>query len=62
MENIGTQLGGALGSILVWISLSSRYDDFATGLFNLTSVVYYITFTFVILFITVVNLERKRWN
>ncbi|MBE7065348.1 MAG: ABC transporter permease [Ruminococcaceae bacterium] len=62
VENIGTQLGGTLGSILVWISLSSRYADFATGLFNLTSVVYYLSFTVVILFITVVNIERKRWN
>ena len=62
LENIGTQIGGTIGSIFVWISLSSRYDDFATGLFNLTSVVYYLSFTFVILFITVVNIERKRWN
>ena len=62
VENIGTQLGGTIGSVMVWISLSSRYDDFATGLFNLTSIVYYLTFTFVILFITTVNIERKRWN
>lgn len=62
LETIGTQIGGTIGSIFVWISLSSRYDDFATGLFNLTSVVYYLTFTFVILFLTVVNIERKRWN
>lgn len=62
IENIGNQIQGTLGSILVWISLSSRYDDFATGLFNLTSVFYYLSFTAVILFVTIVNIERKRWN
>lgn len=62
LEYIGAWLGGVFGTILVWLSLSSRYDNFSTGLFSLTSVVYYLSFIFVILFITTVNLERKRWN
>ena len=62
MESLGTQIGGVIGSVMVWVSLSSRYGDFATGLFNLTSIFYYISFTVVVLFITTVNIERKRWN
>lgn len=62
LEYLGSWFGGIFGRILVWLSLSSRYDNFSTGLFSLTSVVYYLSFVFVVLFITVVNLERKRWN
>ena len=62
MENLGTQIGGVIGSVFVWVSLSSRYSDFATGLFNLTSIFYYLSFTVVVLFVTTVNIERKRWN
>ena len=62
IESIGQQIQGTLGRILVWVSLSSRYSDFASGLFSLTSVFYYLSFTAVILFVTIMNIERKRWN
>jgi len=62
IETIGEQIQGTFGSILVWISLSSRYNDFASGLFNVASAFYYISFAAVVIFITILNIERKRWN
>lgn len=62
IENIGQQIGGVFGQVLIWISLSSRYSDFASGLFSLPSLFYYLSLTAVILFVTVMNIERKRWN
>ena len=62
IETIGEQIGGTIGTVLVWLSLSSRYNDFASGLFNVASIFYYLTFTVMILFVTTVNYERKRWN
>lgn len=62
LETIGYQIQGWIGQALIWVSLSSRYNDFASGLFSITSAIYYISFTVVVLLITIINIERKRWN
>jgi len=62
LETVGNQIQGVIGSAIIWLSLSSRYSDFAGGLFSVTSAVYYVSFTVVVLFITIINIERKRWN
>ena len=38
------------------------YDDFAGGIITLKSVVFYLTFTAIFLFLTVRVLERRRWR
>lgn len=38
------------------------YDDFAGGIITLKSVVFYVTFTAIFLFLTVRVLERRRWR
>ena len=62
IETIGETIKGTLGRILIWLSLSSRYGDFTAGAFNVSSLLYYLTFTALVLFLTTVNIERKRWN
>ncbi|MBQ7444831.1 MAG: ABC transporter permease [Clostridia bacterium] len=62
IETIGQTVKGVFGQILVWLSLSSRYDDFSSGVFNVSSLIYYLSFTAVVLFITITNIERKRWS
>ncbi len=62
IETIGETIKGTLGQILVWLSLSSRYSDFASGIFNISSLIFYLTFTALMLFITITNIDRKRWN
>lgn len=43
------------------ISLFSEYGDFALGLLSLAPVVFYISITFLFLFLTVRLLEKRRW-
>lgn len=62
LQSIGASIGGVLGDALRWVSLLTRYNDFAYGAFNVSSLFYYISFTAVILFVTGMNYERKRWN
>lgn len=62
LQSIGASIGGALGDALRWISLLTRYNDFAYGAFNVASLIFYISFTVIMLFVTIMNYERKRWN
>ncbi len=62
LPSLATTTGGWIGSAIQWIAPLSRYSEFTTGIFNFSSVIFYISFTGVMLFATVMNLERKRWN
>ena len=45
-----------------WFSITQRYADFELGILNLSPVIYYLSFVFVFLFLTVSSVERRRWN
>lgn len=47
--------------VLSWISIFSRFSDFAYGMFNIGSVIYYLSIVFLFLFLTVRIYEKKRW-
>ena len=44
-----------------WISILDRYVNFRFGLFDFSSVLYYVSLTVVFLFVTVRVLEKRRW-
>ncbi len=44
------------------ISVSSRFQKFSTGLFDLSSVVYFISLTVVFLFLIVRIIDKRRWS
>jgi ABC-2 type transport system permease protein len=54
--------GGLTAKILNWVSLLSRYDNFNRGIFQLSAVVYYLSFIFVFLFATIRIIEKRRWS
>ncbi len=62
MESLGSTVGGTLGVILVWLSPLGKFTDFASGLLDFSSVIFYISFTAIMIFVTSMNMERKRWN
>ncbi len=62
IEPLGYMFGGILSMILNWISLTSRYGDFAQGLLKVSSIVYYISFAAVFVFLTVRVMEKRRWS
>ncbi len=43
------------------LSFQTRYGHFALGLFSLADIVYFVTITFIFLFLTDRVIERKRW-
>ena len=51
-----------LASVLSWFSLMNRYFEFQRGILNVVSIVYYLSFIGVFLFLTVQGIERRRWE
>ena len=52
----------AFPNMLSSCALFVRFERFATGIFDLGSVVYYLTVIGLFLFFTVLSLEKRRWN
>jgi ABC-2 type transport system permease protein len=53
---------GMITKFLVWFNAFGRFTIFSAGIFRLTDMTYYITFTFVFLFLTAHVIERRRWK
>ena len=51
-----------IAKIIGWFSLLSRYGEFQSGILNFESVIYYLSFIFVFLFLTVRVIDRKRYS
>ena len=49
-------------TIINWISVLSRYDRFAYGMFDFSALLYYCSFAGVFLFLTVRVYEKRRWG
>ena len=60
MQSIGASLGSKIGAVLQWLAPLARYQDFTVGSFNIASLIFYLTFSAMFVFLTYVNLERKR--
>lgn len=61
-DGIASLVGGLLGKILLQFSLLSRYGDFNLGWFSVANIVFFITFTAVMIFLTYMVVERRRWS
>lgn len=44
------------------LAVFTRYTDFELGLVSLSNVIYYVSFIFVFLFLTVRNIEKRRYS
>ncbi|MBQ7173778.1 MAG: ABC transporter permease [Clostridia bacterium] len=53
-------LAVAFRSILDWISVFSRFSLFSTGIFDYAALIYYVSLSFLFLFLTVRLYERRR--
>mgnify|MGYP001117100977 FL=1 len=50
-----------LRSVLSWLSIYSRFQNFSYGVFDFNAIIYYLSITFVFLFVTVRVYEKRRW-
>lgn len=53
---------GLLPKVMSALSLFSRFDSFVNGVFDVTSIVFYLTVIVFFLFLTVQSLEKRRYN
>ena len=51
-----------LRAVLSWVSVYSRYAAFMNGVFDFAALLYYLSITFVFLFLTVRVYEKRRWS
>ncbi len=45
-----------------WFSLLKRFKSFALGIFDLSAIVYYLSFSAVFIFLTIRIIEKRRWS
>ncbi len=63
LDTLATSINSVIVSQIVsFISVYERYADFTSGLFSLSSVVYYLSVTVIFLFLTVRMIEKRRWS
>lgn len=53
---------GLLPRIMEQLSLFERFNTFVNGVFDMTAIVYYLTFIAFFLFLSVQSLEKRRYN
>lgn len=57
-----TLFDGSVRKVFSWLSVNTRYDNFSIGVFDLSAIVYYISFTILFNFLTVQVIKKKRWS
>jgi ABC-2 type transport system permease protein len=57
-----TWFDGSVIKVFDWVSVTSRYDQFSSGIFNLSSIVYYLSIIFLFTFLTTQVIKKKRWS
>jgi len=63
MDTLASSVNSAfLTKVISFISLYDRYSDFTSGLFPLSSIVYYISIAVVFVFLTIRIIEKRRWS
>lgn len=62
LQGIAPNLGGIWSDILNWFSLYSRTEDLYAGILSLKSIVYYLSFSAVFIFLTIRVIEKRRWS
>jgi len=54
--------GGAFGRVLSHLSILEHFDSFAKGAIDTRDVIYYLDFTALALFLSLLSLQARRWN
>lgn len=53
---------GLISRFFGWFSMISRFENFYAGVFSLADTIYYISFAFVFVYLTVNVIEKRRWS
>ncbi|MCD8158854.1 MAG: ABC transporter permease [Clostridiales bacterium] len=53
---------GLISKFFGWFSMITRFENFYAGVFSLADTVYYISFAFIFIYLTVNTIEKRRWS
>jgi ABC-2 type transport system permease protein len=59
---IAIRASGTLAGVLQYLSVIGHYDDFTRGIVDTSSLVYYVSFIFLFVFLTVRSVDSMRWR
>ena len=59
MRPIGAALGGTAARVFAFLSPFARYDEFGRGIFSLQGIIYFLSFTFLFIFLTFCSLSAR---
>ncbi len=63
MDSIAGNISNpVIQKVALWLSLFKRYNEFQNGILSITNVIYYISFIFMMLFLTVRSVEKRRYS
>lgn len=57
-----TLFDGLVVKVFGWLSVTSRFNTFRYGIFDLSSIIYYLSIIFLFLFLTTQVIKKKRWS
>lgn len=58
----GELFDGLPTKILQWLSIFQRFNGFARGLLDVSSVIYYVSFICLFVFLTIQTIEKRSWS
>lgn len=53
---------GLIARILNWFSVLNHFESFYMGILKFSDIVYYVSFIYVFLYITINTIEKRRWR
>lgn len=60
--DIGSSTAGGAGAVLSYLSLIRHYDEFIRGVIDTSSLIYFVSFLFLFIFLTVRSVDSMRWR
>jgi ABC-2 type transport system permease protein len=60
--DIGHSVGGGWGTVFSYLSVIRNYEDFTRGVIDTSSLIYYGSFMFLFVFLTVRTVDSMRWR
>ena len=62
ISQLSQNIGAGLGDLLTKISVSDRFDPFERGVIDLRDIVFYVSASALVLFLTIQVLEARRYR
>jgi ABC-2 type transport system permease protein len=60
--DLGRNASGPVASVLTYLSVIRHYEDFTRGVIDTTGLIYYASFIFLFVFLTVRSVDSMRWR